>query len=220
MVIFEGQTSLRCDDWLQEPTQPESLNIISYLTPEWAHIQPITLSTQQLREGLEEWLLFYLWYDVSEVRTWRLRVNLERVDIVGVPCFMWTLLLVANSFCSCGTFLRYQNTGDLGHHLLLVPFCLVAVESSWWLSPNGALCSRPPSGESALCIVPGLERIFHSFKALPEPSLMLIVRINYYTFPHSCSYSIVAYGFSRYSFHFILWVAIGGVVTLTKEAPS
>lgn len=120
-------------------------------------------------------------YDVSEVRTWKLRVNLERMDIVGVPRFLWILLLGANSFCFCGTFLRFQNTGDLGHHLF-VPFCLVAVEASWWLSPSGALCSRPPSGESALCIVPGLERIFHSFKALPEASLMLSVRINYYTF--------------------------------------
>lgn len=140
--------------------------------------------------------------------------------IVGLPRFLWTLLLGANSFCSCSTFLYFQNTGNLGRHLLLVPFCLVAVEFSWWLSPYGALCSWPPSGKSALCIVPSLERLFRSFKALPEPSLMLIVRINYYTFPHSCSYSIVAYGFSWYSFHFVLWVAVGCVVTLTKEAPS
>lgn len=39
------------------------------MTPEWAHSQPITLSTQLLEEGVEKWLLFYFRYDVTEGRT-------------------------------------------------------------------------------------------------------------------------------------------------------
>lgn len=37
-LIFESQTSLRCDNWLQELTQPGSLHMMLCLTPEWAHL--------------------------------------------------------------------------------------------------------------------------------------------------------------------------------------
>lgn len=111
-----------------------------------------------------------------------------------------------------------KTLGNWGTILFLCPFV-------WYPgSPADGSALRVPhaqelhSGENALHIVPDLERNCCSFKALPELSLMLRVRTNDYTSP-TCA-PTAPLGFSWHSFQFVLWVVVGGVETLTKEAPS
>lgn len=71
----------------------------------------------------------------------RVGVRLERVDIVGVPCLRglcsWELIHSALRASRC-----FQNPEDLGHHLVPVPFGLVA-----W-SPADGSAARVPHAKS------------------------------------------------------------------------
>lgn len=85
---------------------------------------------------------------------------------------------------------------------------MVPLESSltsYGSSPRVPHTHGFPSGENPLLIVPGLERTF-SFKALSEPLLMLIVRINYI----SPALMLLEHCYLRYELVLISFCLVGG----------
>lgn len=118
--------------------------------PGWTYLQP----TQHGRESVEKQVWFYFSYNTGVVRTWRLTVRLEGVEIVGVPCFVWTSWDLIDSVLMASLCCRVPS--------VLVPFHLVPwspaspadgsslrVHHSHWAS----------SGETP-SLVPGLGRLF------------------------------------------------------------